>query len=711
MLLAAGPSLKEVVISGSRNEQASDELPMSIDVITARDIESGQMRDIRDVAKDIPNVSVKRAPARFSLAGSNAGRDGNAGFNIRGLEGNRVLLLVDGVRAPRSYVFGATAFGRDYFSLDLLKRIEIVRGPASVLYGSDGLAGLVNFITHVPADFLEGGKSLGGRVSSSYSGDNQGLNLSGTLAGRASDTVEWLLSATKGRAKELDNLGANGAFNADRTRPNLQTDTSSGVLGKVVIKPSAAQKHVLGFEYIEKKSVYDLLTSRSKPPLVATSVLRSDSSTTADRTRLSWNALYNTNALLADKLQTMVSYQKAGTRQVVYDTRNGAADRERNTTYDESIVQLGMQADKTMRISPEWSQKLTYGYDYTQAKISNLQTGLVPPAGEVFPLKRFPDTTESSSAFYLQDEFVSNALSITPGVRVDQFKLNASQTLFPIPAASLSGSAVSPKLGVLFRATPQWSVFGNYASGFRAPNASQLNGFFENVTSFYKTVSNPKLKPEKSQNLELGVRGRLNAFNFDMAAFTGKYKDLIEDNATVGGAGVVGNPTIFQSVNRTSATISGFEVKGVMDWGQLAGGQITTPFAYGKTRGTDNTTGRPLDSIDPAKLVVGLKYATTDWDLRLSATSHSAKDLSDIGTKTFGTPAVQQFTVAAATTFDVNGQWRINKKMRVNGGVTNLTNQKYWNWSDVRGLSASSNVVDAYTQPGRKVNVSLVLDF
>ena len=73
-LVAAAPQLKEVVISGSRSEQDRDELPMSIDVINAQAIEEGQVRDIRDVARDMPNVSVKRAPARFTLASGSTGR-------------------------------------------------------------------------------------------------------------------------------------------------------------------------------------------------------------------------------------------------------------------------------------------------------------------------------------------------------------------------------------------------------------------------------------------------------------------------------------------------------------------------------------------------------------------------------------------------------------------------------------------------------------
>jgi len=701
-------SLREVIVSGSRTEQLSDDLPMSVDVINAADIEEGQVRDIRDAARYLPNVSVKRAPARFGLIGGGSdGRDGNAGFNIRGLDGNRVLLLVDGIRAPRSYVFGSNAFGRDSFSIDLLKRIEIIRGPSSVLYGSDGLAGLVNFITHEPADFLAEGRSIGGRASTSYSGDDKGLAVSATVAGRANESLEWLLLATESRAKELDNQGTNDSANVDRTRPNPQTDRANSLLAKLVLRPTAAQKHVLTLEHVEKKSEYELLTARAKPPLTANSVLNGNALTTAERTRLTWDARYKVGSLLADNVQTVLSYQDAASRQYTLEDRNTSPDRVRDMTYDERTWQAGIQADKTLRLSPEWSQKITYGADFSRADIVNLQTGQVPAAGETFPLKRFPDTKETSAALYLQDEFISNDWSITPGVRLDRFNLDASQAGFVGQAASLSGSAVSPKLGLLWRATPEWSVFGNYASGFRAPNASQLNGFFENVTQFYKTISNPDLKPEKSRNLEIGLRGRLDRLTLDVAAFTGRFNNLIEDNVTVGGAGVVGNPTVFQSINVGNATISGFEVKGAMDWGRLAGGDVSMPFSYGRTRGSDKSTGRPLNSIDPARLHVGMKYETAAWDLRLDAIRHSAKKAGDV----FVAAAATQFVVPAATTLDVSGQWRIKPTLRINAGIANLTDRKYWNWSDVRGLAATSGVADAYTQPGRHFNVSLVADF
>lgn len=701
--VTAATSLREVVVSGSRSAQDPDELPMRIDVIGPQELESQQIHDIRDLAKDLPNVSVKRAPARFTLASGNTGRDGNAGFNIRGLDGNRVLLLEDGIRMPRSYVFSANAFGRDYFDIGLVKRVEVVRGPVSVLYGSDGVAGLVNFITYEPSDFLTNGKTFGGRAAVSASSDDNGVSVGTTLAGRASDTVEWLIGVNANRADALKNMGTNDAANTTRTTPNPETDRGTSLLGKLGVRPNANQKHVLTFEHVEKKADYKLLSAVAVAATAFTSTLGSTANTTMQRDRLTWDARYQLGATLADSLQTVLSYQSAGSREIATEDRNTAADRVRNTTYDEDTWQLGLQANKLLR-SGDTAHKLTYGVDTTRASIQTLGTGVTPPAGETFPLKRFPDTTESSAALYLQDEAMLGDWSITPGLRLDRFKIDASQAGFGATAVSLSDSAVSPKLGVLYRATPQWSVFGNVASGFKAPNAGQVNAFFENVTQFYKTIPNPNLKPEKSQNFEIGARGRLDALTLDVAAFTGRFKDLIEDSVQVGGAGTAANPTVFQSINVGNARISGFEVKGNWDWGRVAGGQLTTPFNYGTARGKDSDTGKPLDSIDPAKIRAGVQYATNAWDLRLDLAHHAAKKQSDTNAALFVTPA--------ATTLDLGGQWRIRKDLRLNATVANLTNKKYWNWSDVRNATAAQVlVIDAYSQPGRSVQVSLVADF
>lgn len=706
-IVAAGPALKEVVISGSRSEQNPDELPMSIDVINARALEEGQVRDIRDAVRELPNVSVTRSPARFSLASGSTGREQNAGFNIRGLDGNRVLMMVDGVRLPRSYVFSANAFGRDYLDMGLLQRIEVVRGATSALYGSDGMAGLVNFITVDPENFLKDGKTLGGQVSAGYDGDDHGKRLGATVAGRANDTVQWLVAGSVNRSRELGNMGTNDAANADRTLPNPQKDRGGALMGKVVLTPGAGQRHAFTVEHVDKTSDYELLTARSKPPLAATSALSSNSSTDMRRTRATWEGNWRLNAGFADDLKATLSYQDAHSREYAFEDRNTAADRVRDVTYDERSWQANLQGSKVLRGSGSLVQKITYGLDYSAAKVTNLQDGVTPPVGETFPLKRFPDTKETSAALYVQDEIVSGPFSVTPGVRFDSFRIKADQTGFGAQAVSLSGNATSPKLGVLYRANDAWSMFGNYAAGFRAPNAGQVNAFFENPVSNYKTVPNGNLKPEKSQNFELGVRGRMDMLSIEAAAFTGRYKDFIEDLRQVGGTGAPGNPLVFQSVNIGRVKLNGFEVKGDVRWGHVAGGQLSTPFAYGQTRGRDTATGKPVNTVDPSRLTAGLRYDTNAFMVRLDMTHAAAKKAEDVTLATGST----QFLTPSYTVLDLSGQWRIRKDLRLNAGIYNLTDKKHWRWADVRGLAANASFIDAYSQPGRNVRVSLVADF
>lgn len=726
--LAMG-TLKTVVISGSREEQLQDEQPFAMDVLSARDLQDRQLLDIRDVAKDLPNVSVKHAPARFRITGPGniTGRDGNAGFTIRGLGGNRVLMLVDGVRLPRSYINGNNAFGRDTLSLDLLKRIELVRGPSSVLYGSDGLAGLVNYITHEPADFLnptgQAQKTWGGRVAAGWSSEDQGLSLSTTLAHRASDAVDWMLTGTVRRDEGQDNMGRNNAANEDRTTPNPQTHRSGSLLGKLVIRPTGGQKHVLTLEHAQKASDYELLSSRSKPPLVAASVAGETSEQTLKRDRLTWSGRYTLGAAWADQLQTVLSWQNTRAQDDGRTVRQDNKVRIRDTSYAEQAWQAGVQASKTLPLSAQWVQKITYGVDYTRTDVTSWFDGFDPaPLAPYVPKRYFPNTRETSTAAYAQSEFGSDRWLITPGVRLEQFDLKVlTQDGYAPPSPtlgkSLSGSNVSPKLGILYRATPQWSVFGNYASGFRAPNATQVNGFSENPTptSFVQVLSNPELKPETSQNLELGLRGSVQNLSLEVVAFTGKFNQLIVDKKPLGGSGVSGDPLIFQSVNVDNATIQGFEVKGSVDWGMLAGGRLTTPFSYGQTRGTDDATGLPLNAVDPSKLVLGLRYQTGQWDWRLDAMHNSAKRADDLDSpylpKPVAPPRKFQFTVPASTTLDLSAQWRPRKDLRVNFAVTNLTDTKHWLWSDVQGLDANAKVVDAYTQPGRHIKLSVVKDF
>ena len=530
-----------------------------------------------------------------------------------------------------------------------------------------------------------------------------------------------MLTATTRGAHAMDNMGTNHEPNLNRTSPNPQDDRDNAVLGKIVLRPHATQRHVFTLEHVQKKSDVDLLSSRNPLPLrgtpaqIAGAIVDEYSSRSMERNRLTWDARFGLGTDWADHVRTVVAYQDAQSRQVGTSVRNTLPLRVRDNSYGESTWQAGVQADKILR-SGGWAHKITYGLDHVRSDISNLYTGLAPLPPEVFPLKRFPDTRETTSALYVQDESVHGNWSLTPGLRFDHFSLDVtSQAGFYPPAKqpgqSLSGSALSPKIGVLYRATEQWSVFGQYAAGFRAPDAGQVNGYYENAAEQVIIIPNPDLRPEKSRGVELGVRGRLDRLSLDAAVFGSHYSNLIMDTVLIRGTGTAADPRIFQTINTERARITGFELKGQYDWGRVAGGRLVTPFSYGKARGVNRATGKPINSVDPAQLALGVQYDTAAWGLRLDMRHHAAKTAKDIDSASSVKPPNTQFTVPSATTLDVSAQWRLRKDLRLKFAVHNLTNRKYWLWPDVYGLAASSTTNDAYTQPGRSVHVSLVKDF
>lgn len=110
----------DITVTATRGEKRVEDVPQTVSVIDAKAIDDRLVTDIKDLVRYEPGVAVRRAPARFTAAGAATGRDRDSGFNIRGLEGNRVLITVDGVRVPDGFSFGAQSVGRgDYVDLNL----------------------------------------------------------------------------------------------------------------------------------------------------------------------------------------------------------------------------------------------------------------------------------------------------------------------------------------------------------------------------------------------------------------------------------------------------------------------------------------------------------------------------------------------------------------------------------------------------------------
>ncbi|QSF53769.1 TonB-dependent hemoglobin/transferrin/lactoferrin family receptor [Brevundimonas fontaquae] len=695
-----------VVVLGTRSRRLASNVPGTVSVIDAEQIETLLATDIKDLIRFEPGVSVPTSPARFTLALSGAGRDANSGFTIRGMGGDRVLIINDGVRLPAGFSFGAQAVGRGgYNDLDLVKSVEILRGPASALYGSDGIAGAVAFTTKDPSDFLVGDQTFGARGRVAYNSADEGWTEGVAFAGR-SGSLSGLLAYTRRDTQETENKGSVAGVGATRTEPNPQDFSSNAYLGKLVweVKPNHTLR--LTYDHLDSQMDGDALSSRSATVLAVTA----HDETQRDRVSGDWR--FQEFAGLSDG-SVSVYWQDATTRQYTFEDRATLADRVRDTTFDNTVYGFAAQGARVFGEGSAVQHRVTFGGDWSMTTQEGLRDGVTPPVGETFPIRAFPKTEFQLAGLFVQDEIelLDGALSIIPAVRYDWYDLSPKlDAQFPAAASGQSDDHISPKLGVVYWTGAHLGVFANYSLGFRAPSPMQVNNYFENPVFGYRSIPNPNLSPETSESVEAGFRLRDidvagGKMRLNTTAFATHYDDFI-DQVVVSGTGVPGvDPLIYQYVNLTEVDIRGLEARADLYWDN--GFSLIGSAAYAEGEQTTDGRRTALGSVDPVKVVAGLNYAAPSgvWGGSATVTWSGKKDQTTYNLSC----ANACYLGDSFTLLDLTAYWNVTERTTLRAGAFNVFDETYGWWSDVRGLSATSTVKDAYTQPGRNFGVSLTL--
>lgn len=706
-----------ITVTATRSPTDTFDAPAVVTVVTDEEIEENLVGDIKDLIRFEPGVSVRTEPSRFAAALGATGRSGNSGFNIRGLDGNRVLFQIDGIRVPDSFSFGPNSFGRgDYMDLDLLSSVEILRGPASALYGSDGLAGVVSFITKDPSDFLADDENFGLRLRGAYASADDSIAAGITAAGRIGP-VSGLIAYTRREGHETENQGENEALNSTRTAANPQDITSNGVLGRLVFEPNANHRIRLTADYSDREIITEAYTARAvlpAPPTLpaATAVIDLDGLDESDRSRVALDYTFENEGGVFDRLFAAVYYQESWLRQYTYEDRYTSADRTRDTTYDNDVWGANLQADFVFNTGAI-TQRLIVGFDYSLSTQGAIRGGTVPTPPAVFPERPFPETEYTRAGAFIVDEIslFGGKLVFFPALRFDYYELEAhDDALYTGPISSQDGDHVSPKLGIVAWPTDNLGFFFNYGAGFKAPAPSEVNNFFENLTfpgSAYTSISNPDLDPETSDSVEVGIRFRdvsvLGAtWRASGSVFQSWYEDFISQEI-VGGDGQVATPFQYQYINLAELEVWGLEGRADAAWENGFGFTIAASFAEG-----DYTLGgvtTPYGSIDPWRVVAGLSYnePAGRFGGQFIVTYSSRKEANEAPA---GAYRPDSFTIA-----DLTAYWNITEAATFRVGVFNLTDETYAWWSDVRGLTGMPAARDAYTQPGRNYSASISYRF
>jgi len=695
--------LDAVTTAATRTKRPIDEVPGTVSVITNEDVDRDSMQNMNDLVRNEPGVSV----------GNQRARGGFSNFVIRGIGGNRVVILSDGVRVPDfpdSNAGSPTGYTRDFIDLESVKQVEIVRGPASALYGSDALGGVVAYTTKDPSDYLMfGGKDYYASIKGAYSGADNSFAETATGAVRAGN-VEFLGMYTRrdGGSMQLANSSL---------APNPEWWSENNFLGKLVFRPTENDTIRLIGEYYARNQTTEGLSNMGDFPSLVAKIYDEWAADYNKRSRVSAQWVHDAPVGFVDRIDLMAYFTQVIRQEDTFQLRgpnNGwTPSNYRFSSYwfTQNIYGTELQLNTKAKVF-DLSNYFTYGLSFSYTTTSRprnrqqvtMSTGISTQTsgGETFPNKNFPDTNTVQAGAYVQDEITAGRLTVMPAIRVDYYNLSpnpdadfwrSSGAVSVLPTASTYWST-SPKLGLIYRFTDDYSGFFQYARGFRAPPYDNANFAFTNSTSFYQILPNANLKPETSDGFELGFRGKYrDGSSWQLSGFYNLYNNFIETVVV----GMQGPVTQFQYVNLANVNIWGIEARG--DWRFRPDWALLGYFAYAK--GTDQATGLPIDSVDPWKASARLRYGyQKGWGAQLIGTLVGAH--TQVSNPTY-------FQTPGYFTLDATVGYNFDDRIKVNVGAFNITNAKYWNSQDVIGVAATNPQLDRYAQPGRYFGANLTL--
>ena len=708
---AEAPPLEVITVTGSKLPRSLSEVANTITVIDDQRINRELSNDIKDLVRYEPGVSVT----------SEAGRFGIGGFNIRGIEANRVAMELDGVPVIEGFGIGDFASsGRNLVDTGLLKSVEILRGPASALYGSDAMGGVVAYTTRDPADFLHGSDRYAG-IRSAYSSVDGGWRL-GANAALAHGPFSALASYTGRRGEDRDNA---------LTAANPQDYGNDSILVKLLYASPSGPRNELVLDASVADIQTDIRSLVHGPGRYATTTSLSGDDTD-QRYRVSFEQSWPEGLGRVDQLIWRVYWQSSAVTQRTLQTLDPvpprtpyATERRRRFDYDQDSFGGEVTGETAFEFG-RFSHRVVYGIEAMHSGIVELRDGLLTNLasgaatktilGENFPVRDFPESATFEFGLYSQDEIVlTDRLTLIPALQVEYYSLAADPD--PIfsednPATAIAAveqASLSPKVGILYRPNESNTLFAQYARGFRSPPFDDVNIGFTIPQFGFTAIPNPDLKPETSDGFELGWRYNTGASDVGLALFLNRYKNFIESRVNLGIDAQSGLLT-FQSQNRVRAEIYGAEIRSSL-WladfvDSLEGLRLNLSGAW--QYGQDTDRDEPLNSIDPPKAVLGLEYRPPSerWGVEIISTLVASKDRSRVDNT-----ELELFATPAYPIVDVLGFIDLHDRLQIHWGVMNLLDEAYWEWADVRGVPAVDPNIPLHASPGRHFSLSLDLSW
>lgn len=707
----------------------------------AKTLDERQIRSFDDLGKRAePGVNYSRT---------------SESINIRGLDRDRVLTTLDGIRVPwltdgaRSQgPTGGAQGGLDSIDFNGLSAVDIVRGANSSLVGSGALGGAVQLFTLNPEDLLSEGKDFGSLVKSDYDSADHSWGLNGALAGRYQDTA-WLLQAGQRQGHELESGGDANSYGTSRTEANPADTEQQSLLVKLQQRFDGGHKVGFTAELFERQNDIDSRTNQGSTYLIGENSTEEHNK----RQRLSVDYAFQAedDLGLIDSANAIVYWQKLRR----HDEQNGvrAADSRaavpdflffglpgnpykypsgnfgRDNQIEKELYGVSGNLGKTLDIAG-LPNRLTLGGELYQINTEQVSEGydncpgfsispshpmyMGPAACDFLHTNQadMPKAEGTQWALYASDEiaFADGRFKLTPGLRYDHYRQDPKATgdfannVNPSNDQTLQTSTdhkLSASLLATWQVADEAMLYAQWAQGFKAPDATQLYMNY-GAEGSYLRLGNADLKPEESNGYEIGAQLGNDKLGGSLSLFDNHYKNFIDDDVAMSAAelAAIGLSAadypmgVTRTENRARVQIYGAEV--AAHWEFVPHWKLWGSVAW--ANGEDLESNQRLSSVAPITSLLGLSYTRDQYGADLMLRAAAARDkVENAG----------DFEAPGYGVVDMTGWWQPAelKGVKFQAGLFNALDKKYWNALNVpTGTLAQPD--DYYSEVGRNFRVS-----
>lgn len=681
--------LNEVIVTANRIDQYKSDVPQLIDIITAKEISLTNAQTSADLLQKQANVFVQRS------------QQGGGSPVLRGFEANKILLEVDGIRMNNLIFRGGHLQNILNIDANNLDRVEVIYGPASTIYGSDALGGVIHFYTKRPV--LSTTDNLYQRTNAFFRYGSVNNELTGhfdcnlgskKFASFTSFTFSKFFDLTMGRMKNpisKEHLWERNYY-AERINGmdsmvasnNKYQQKQSGYwqfnfLQNFLIQQNSKITHRINLQYTTSSNIprYDRLTDVS-----GSGKLKSAEWYYGPQALFLGAYILEVKNTFFDEIKWTSSYQNV--KESRHNRNFGSSNR--NDRYENvNVAATTLSFLKNIK-----KHKLNFGIDAQLNWLKSRAEKINIVTLDTLPLDaRYPDGKNyqhNAAAYFMHEWNINDKLILTDGVRLGYTRTYAriaDNSFYNLPVTKFVNNnfVYSGNIGLVYKYLPNQRVYANFSTGYRVPNIDDLAKIFESVPGTV-IVPNNKLRPEKTLNVELGFSNYLfKSVQLDINGFYTYILDAVTTQAYQlnGQDSVLYDGTmskVLANQNKQKAFVAGVSAALSVKFAKYFTWSNMFNYTYGRI--LTDTTNIPLDHIAPILLQSKFAFDYKKLNTFVAFNFQGAKKLKDYNP--FGEDNLNYATAngtPAWFTLDFGISYQLYKYVTAQFGIDNILDTQY----------------------------------